>query len=349
MSNFTGSSQTLVQTEPSLPNLPGNIAAFSHPSIAFQPIAPPQDTQTLHAEVAALPPEQLLFDTSEYSVFTARSWQMPHLMDEIGRLREITFRAVGEGTGKASDIDRFDSYYDHLFVWHHERHEVVGAYRLGKVDEILKIFGKKGLYTNTLFHFKKTLFRELGLALELGRSFVRAEYQKTPLALLLLWKGIGHFLLRHPQYKTLFGPVSISNTYQETSQQLIVEFLSEQNFAPELAKYVKARNPFECERTRSRRLSITDLCKSIEEVSAFIGNIEEDNKGVPVLLRQYLKLGARVISFNVDADFCNSLDVLIVVDLVKADRRMLERFMGEEISSSLSKPLFITNAKAANT
>ncbi len=348
MNTLDGSSQSSVRTEqPGY--VPAPFTAFSQPSVIFQSVTPPEDAKLLLAEVEALPAEQRLLGTAEYSVFAARSWQMPHLMNEIGRLREIAFRAVGEGTGKSCDVDRFDSYYEHLFVWHHERREVVGAYRIGKVDEILKIFGKKGLYTSTLFHFKKSLFKDFGAALELGRSFVRAEYQKTPWALFLLWKGIGQFILRHPQYRTLFGPVSISNSYQPISQQLMVEFLAEQNFAPELARYVKARRPFLAELNQPRSLPISSLCKTIDEVSAFISNLEDDNKGVPVLLRQYLKLGAKVIGFNVDADFCNSLDALIVVDLHKTDKRILERILGEETASFLVKPSTVNKAKTAST
>jgi putative hemolysin len=296
----------------------------------FQPIAEPHRADLLIADLERLPIQQQLFSHTEYAVFAAKAWQMPRLMDEIGRLREIAFRKVGEGTGKPLDVDVFDTYYDHLFVWHKANQELVGAYRIGRTDDILKGFGKKGLYTNSLFKFKKSLFSNLNPALEMGRSFVRPEYQRTPFALFLLWKGIGQYLLRQPQYKILFGPVSISNEYKELSKQLMVEYLQENHFDAKLARLVKARRPFQNRPTRAwQRITPKPFFKNIEELSCLISGIEGSQQGFPVLLKQYLKLGAKVVSFNVDADFCDSLDSLIFVDLTKADSRMLEKLMGE--------------------
>ena len=307
----------------------------------FQPIAEPLDSKLLIRDVESLPLDQKLYGNDEYEVFYAKAWQLPHLMPEIGRLREISFRKIGEGTGKALDVDIFDTYYDHLFVWQKTNQEVVGAYRIGRADDILRGFGKKGLYTNTLFKFKKSFFETLGPALEMGRSFVRPEYQRTPSALFLLWKGVGQYILRQPQYTVLFGPVSISNDYRELSRQLIVEYLRERDHAPELSRLVKARTPFQG-RTTKPWYSITPnaLFRDIEELSIFISTIESDHKGMPILLKQYLKLGAKVIAFNVDEYFCDSLDGLIVVDLKDTESRMLTRFIGDDYASQLfpSKP-----------
>lgn len=317
--------------------LPLDLSAFS-PFPAklrqrtFQPLAQPQNTALLVQEVEQLPIEQRLFNNADYAVFYAKAWQMPRLMNEIGRLREMTFRQVGEGTGKSIDVDVFDTYYEQLFVWHKANQEVVGAYRLGKTDDIIKAFGKKGLYTHTLFKFKKSLFQKMGPALELGRSFVRPEYQKTPFALFLLWKGIGQYLVRHPQYRILFGPVSISNEYSALSRQLIVEYIKENCYATELARLVKARNPFPMKTLRPWRTAPANpMFHSLEELSCFIAGIESKYQGVPVLLKQYLKLGATVMGFHVDEDFCDSLDGLIIVDLMTADQRMLEKLLGERL------------------
>src|SRR5208283_345467 len=119
---------------------------------------------------------------------------------EIGRLREMTFRQAGEGTGKPVDLDRFDLYYPHLFVWNKEKREVVGAYRLGLVEPILQRFGKKGLYSATLFQYKEGFLEHIRRGIELGRSFVRLEYQRLYAPLLLLWKGIARFVARYPEY-----------------------------------------------------------------------------------------------------------------------------------------------------
>jgi putative hemolysin len=317
--------------------LPVDLRAFTpFPAKAkasgLQPLAAPQDGALLIREIENLPLEQRLFDSLDCAVYYAKAWQMPRLMDEIGRLRELSFRAVGEGTGKALDVDVFDTYYEQLFVWHKTNEEIVGAYRLGKTDDILRTFGKQGLYTHRLFKLKKSLFQKLSPALELGRSFVRPEYQRTPFALFLLWKGIGQYLLRHPQYRILFGPVSISNDYSAHSRQLMVEYLKERCYATELARLVKPRKAFPLKAWRAATAS--PMFDNLEELSAFIAEMENSHKGVPVLLKQYVKLGARVMGFHVDEEFSNSLDSLIVVDLLTADRRLLEKLMGEECAAA---------------
>ena len=180
-------------------------------------IAPPQPASRLRAEVAELSAAQVLLRSGEFIVFHAGAAQIPCLLKEIGRLREIAFRHVGEGTGEACDLDRFDAHYRHLCLWNHARGELAGAYRLTRADEAARQLGKAGLYTLTLFDYESELFDRLGPALELGRSFVRLEYQRSISALFLLWKGIGQYILRHPQYKILFGPVSISNHYETVS------------------------------------------------------------------------------------------------------------------------------------
>jgi putative hemolysin len=177
------------------------------------------------------------------TVFQARAHQIPNLLYEIGRLREITFRKNGEGTGKALDLDRFDLYYTHLFVWNNKEREVVGAYRLGLVDLILDRFGQEGLYSSTLFNYRDSFLQRIASGIELGRPFVRSEYQKQYLPLLLLWKGIARFIVRNPSYTALFGLVSVSDAYSSLSKQLIVSFLTINHYAPELAQFVRPKTP----------------------------------------------------------------------------------------------------------
>lgn len=286
--------------------------------------------ELLAGEIAKLAPERTLVETEDFSVLLAKAREIPNVLHEIGRLREVTFRQVGEGTGKPIDLDRFDDHYWHLFVWNRQANEVVGAYRLGPSDEILARFGPKGFYTSQLFQWKRSFLDRISPALELGRSFVRPEYQKTYAPLLLLWKGIGQFLLRNPQYKLLFGPVSISNGYTAASRHLIVKFLRAYRQSPELAPLVRARNPL---RQRPSKLAdelIGATVWDVEELSALIADVETDRKGVPVLLKQYLKLGGELVAFHVDRRFADALDGLIVVDLRKTDVRVLERYMGKD-------------------
>ncbi|OYT73051.1 MAG: glycerol acyltransferase [Chloracidobacterium sp. CP2_5A] len=314
-----------------LPKLPALLA--HRRTRAPMTIAAPRDAKWLESEIKALPESRRLVEQGEFSVWCADAEQIPHVLHEIGRLRELTFRAAGEGTGKALDVDAFDSYYQHLFVWNRERREIVGGYRFGRTDAIVARFGKRGLYTNTLFAYGMAFLQSIGPALELGRSFVRQEYQKSYAPLTLLWKGIGRYVARHPRYRVLFGPVSITNEYRAASRRLMVEFLKANSFQPQLARLVRPRTPFE-----SRMAAITQTlwglksptisAADIEEVSAFVADIEPDAKGVPVLLRQYLKLGGKALAFNIDPDFGDALDGLVMVDLIDSDRRTLERYMG---------------------
>ena len=290
----------------------------------LEPVADPMPADALAKEVALLPAVSRLASQGGLVVYQAEARQIPLLMQEIGRLREITFRATGEGTGRSRDIDLYDSYYHHLFIWSEEKGDVVGAYRLGLADEIHRRFGRRGLYTHSLFRYRRRLLAEMGPSIELGRSFVRAEYQRSYLPLLLLWKGIGHFVAQHPRYPVLFGPVSISADYSTVSRELLVSFLRANCSDAGLTRHVRPRRPFRSTR-RNLPAAFTD---DPEQASALIARIERDNKGMPVLLRQYLKLGGRILGFNVDADFADALDGLIMVDLRHTDPKTLARYMG---------------------
>ncbi len=285
---------------------------------------------SIRMEVEALPPSRCLLEQGDSRVYIASAREMPRVLDEIGELREITFRAAGEGTGKSRDLDEYDQRYLHLFSWDVKRGEVIGAYRLGQTDEILRQQGIHGLYTSTLFRYNKDFLFEIHPALEMGRSFIRAEYQKSFSALLLLWKGIGRFVVEHPRYRVLFGPVSISNDYHPLSRKFIVDYLEHNLRDERLARLVKPRKPF-------RQLLIppgVNWSVDLEELSEIVGDLERDGKGVPVLLRQYLKLGGRLLSFNVDPKFSRCLDGLVVVDLARTERAILNRYMTAEGAES---------------
>ncbi len=285
----------------------------------------------LFEEVVNLPESQVLLEQDEYRVFWARASQIPYTLREIGRLREVTFRDAGEGTGSAIDLDGFDPHYHHLILWQKKAREVVGAYRLGPTDLILGNYGKKGLYTNSLFKFHNDFFLQVHPALELGRSFIRKEYQKAYSTLLLLWKGIGQYVVRYPRYRYLFGPVSISDDYRPLSRILLVKFLQQQNYRPELARWVKARHPY---RTIIRRdwldQAVVSLIWDAAEVSDWIAELEADQKGMPILLKQYLKLGGKLLGFNVDPQFSRVVDGLILVDLAHTNPTVLEKYLGKE-------------------
>ncbi len=300
-----------------------------------EPIVPPASAAKLADEIAALPADQCLSASGPLRVLVGRASQLPAALYEIGRLREATFRLVGEGTGRGIDLDRFDPHYLHLFVWNAEQREIVGAYRMGPTDELLSRFGPAGLYTSTLFRYQRRLLDELDPALELGRSFVVSAYQRDYAPLLLLWKGIGRYVALNPRYRRLFGAVSISDEFQSTTRQLLMAFLKLHSFDRRLGSLVRAKNPPPALHFRDadeRRLGA--LVNDFTEVEELVREIECSRRSVPVLLRQYLKLNAKLLGFNVDADFGDVLDGLVLVDLTTVERSILNRYLGKEGAAS---------------
>jgi putative hemolysin len=289
--------------------------------------APPQDR--IGRDIANLAAARKLCEAGELAVYLGTEDEMPNVVREIGRLREVAFRQAGEGTGRAIDLDAFDRYYLHLVLWNQKAGEVAGAYRLGPTPDILPRYGMRGLYTSTLFRFRKDLFERIGPAVELGRSFIRPEYQKQYAPLLLLWKGIGRYVANRPECATLFGGVSISRDYHPVSRHLLVKFL-EAHRADHLVKLVSPRRPYKPSEKVLRRTGVVEqVPDDLEDLSALIADMESDGKGVPILVKQYLKTGGRLVGFNVDPGFSGVLDALIVVDLRSAPPALLERCLGK--------------------
>jgi len=298
---------------------------------------------TIPAEIEQLPDESCLVESGAFQVFLAEAGRIRATLDEIGRLRELTYRAVGEGTGRLLDLDSFDERYLHLFSWDRKRKQIVGAYRIGRTDRIMATAGVDGLYTRTLFRYDERLIARLSPALELGRSFVRAEYQKNYLALLLLWKGIGRFVATHPQYRVLFGPVSISCRYSDSSHRLLMAFLHQNHLDSDLADLVEAINP-----RAVNPAPALPVPRSVEEADRLVTEAERDGKGVPILLRQYLKLNAKLLGFNVDPQFGDALDALMMVDLTTVDAAILNRYLGRQAAAQfLARHRAVQSAHAA--
>jgi putative hemolysin len=296
-----------------------------------EPVAAPVQQQVLAREIAKLPPDRCLAENSEFAVYVGMAPEIPQLLLEVGRLREITFRRAGEGTGKTRDLDSFDDYYWHVLLWHKRKQELVGAYRAGNTKDILAERGVTGLYTSTLFRYDARLFEKLGPALELGRSFVRPEYQRQYAPLLLLWKGIARLVAARPEIPVLFGAVSISNDYNQASREMIYRFFESRMQEGDLAGLIEPRRKFRP--ALLRQWDCRAMCRALrdlDELSQPITDVELDGKGLPILLRQYAKIGGKLLGFNVDRKFSNVLDGLVVVDLRQTDQTVLERYMGKE-------------------
>jgi len=292
-------------------------------------VMPAIDSGLLLQNIGNLPATCKMLATDQFDVYCASAAELPHVLPEIGRLREITFRSVGEGTGMACDLDQYDKYYQHLFIWDRDQQVIVGAYRLGLVDRILAQSGVKGLYSRSLFNYRKQFLLSLGNAIEMGRSFVRQEYQRSLSPLLLLWKGIAAFVAQNPHYTTLFGPVSISNDYSAISRSLLTQFLQIHYYDKDRAQQIKPtrkqKHPQNIFWTRNMLHELEDE----QLISKLIYRMEGD-KGIPVLIRQYLNLNGRLVCFNVDKNFNDALDGMIVVNLTEVPERTLGRYMGRE-------------------
>lgn len=279
----------------------------------------------IREEITALSGSSQLSTQGPFDVYLALADEIPNILLEIGRLREMTFRAVGEGSGKGRDLDQFDSYYYHLFLWDRDREQVAGAYRLGRTDLILAEFGFQGLFTSSLCEIDEPLLSFLNPGLELGRSWVLPDYQRSLHSLLGLWKGIGQFVARNPRYHKLFGAVSISDDYTAISQNIIVRFLRRTKTDQTWSDAMRALLPF-----KDRPEDLSAGLESIEEVSARVALHEPDGKGVPVLLRQYFKMNATLLDFAYDPNFQDCLDAMVLVDLKVAPPMLLRKYMGRE-------------------
>lgn len=297
----------------------------------YAPIADAADPLRLERELNRLPGRQKMLENGSIDAWIIHAGQCPTVLHEIGRLREVAFRQVGEGSGKSVDLDRFDGYYKQLVLWDREAKQVVGGYRIGLTDVILKRYGLDGLYTHTLFDFNHKLMNQLGPCMELGRSFVHPDHQKSFAPLMLLWQGLGTYIVRHPRYAQVLGPVSISAEYSSLSRYMLWAFLKTNAYMPGLSKLLKPRKPLRVKRPSGYNArQFSSVVQEVEEVSQLVREVEADGKAMPVLLRQYLKLDGKLLGFNVDPEFGNVVDGLIVVDLRTGNRRALTKYLGQE-------------------
>jgi len=260
--------------------------------------------------------EGLLFTKSNFEIYLANTYQIPNIIKELGRLREITFRAVGEGTGQKMDIDEYDLYYHHLFIWDSKAQCIAGAYRFGLGDIIMSSHGSKGFHITSLFDLDKDFNPILSQTLEMGRSFVIKEYQQKPLPLFLLWQGILHVLKHNPQFKYILGPVSISNDFTNYSKDLLIAFIKKYHFNYPLSKWVHPRKDFVV-KTNSEDIEVVleRNCNNLQKLDQYISCIEPGYLKIPVLLKQYIRQNAKIIGFNVDPNFNNCLDGLMILDI----------------------------------
>ncbi|RZL41913.1 MAG: lysophospholipid acyltransferase family protein [Pedobacter sp.] len=280
-----------------------------------------------------------LLESKNYEVFFADANEIPNIIYEIGRLREITFREVGEGTNESTDIDKFDKYYHHMFLWDQETEKIAGAYRMGLGSEIFPKYGIEGFYLQELFRFEPELFDMMNKSIEMGRAFIIKEYQQKPMPLFLLWKGIMHTTLRYPEHKYLIGGVSISNQFSEFSKSLMIEFMKSNYYDPYVAQYIHPKKEYKVKLKDADKDFIFDEAESdLNKFDKIIDELEPGSLRLPVLIKKYIKQNAKVVAFNVDPLFNNAVDGLMYIRIADIPESTMKPVM-EEFQAELERKL----------
>ena len=314
-----------------LDNIQSQLKVSKPPKRIVTPIAP----KVMIAEVDKLRVSDCrLLESKNYEVFLASANDIPNILREIGRLREITFREVGEGTNEAIDLDKFDTYYHHMFLWDNEKNVIAGAYRMGLGSKIYERFGIDGFYLQDLFRFEPELHKMMSQSIEMGRAFIIKEYQQKPMPLFLLWKGIVHITLRFPEHKYLIGGVSISNQFSNFSKSLMIEFMKSHYYDPYVAQYVHPKKEFKVKLQDADKDFVFDATEAdLNKFDKIIDEVEPGALRLPVLLKKYIKQNARLVAFNVDPLFNNAVDGLMyikIADLPESTvRPVMEEFQAE--------------------
>ena len=283
--------------------------------------------------------DKRLLESKNYEVFLAKKVVIPNILNEIGRLREITFRAVGEGSNNSLDLDRFDDYYYHLFIWDKDTKKIAGAYRMGMGNEIYKKYGINGFYLQDLFRFEPELYDMMSQSIEMGRAFIIKEYQLKPMPLFLLWKGIVHCTLRFPEHKFLIGGVSISNKFSNFSKSLMIEFMKSNYYDPYVAQYIRPKKEFKVKLNDADKDIVFDESEAdLNKFDRIIDELEPGSLRLPVLIKKYIKQNARVVAFNVDPLFNNAIDGLMYIRIADLPESTVKPVM-EEFQKELERKL----------
>jgi putative hemolysin len=303
-------------------------------------IANPANQEKITSEVNALRKTDCrLLQSKNYEVFFTEANKIPVILHEIGRLREVTFREVGEGTNESIDIDKYDKYYHHMFLWDDDTKQIAGAYRMGLGSEIYPKMGIEGFYLNGLFRFESELHDMMHKSIEMGRAFIIKDYQQKPMPLFLLWRGIIHTTLRYPEHKFLLGGVSISNQFSNFSKSLMIEFMKSHYYDPYIAQYIHPKKEFKVKLKDADKDFIFDEAEAdLNKFDKIIDELEPGNLRLPVLIKKYIKQNARLVAFNVDPLFNNAIDGLMYIRIADIPESTMKPVM-EEFQAELERKI----------
>lgn len=316
-----------IPTSLKIPKAPRKIASAIRPELMEEEIVKLREK------------ECRLLQSKNYEVFLATEKDMPFILQEIGRQREVTFRAIGEGTNNAIDLDKFDAYYHHLFLWDDIEKAIVGAYRMGLGSEIYATYGIDGFYLQDLFRVEPELYPMMSHSIEMGRAYIIKEYQQKPMPLFLLWKGIVHTTLRFPEHKYLIGGVSISNQFSNFSKSLMIEFMKSHYWDPYVAQYIHPKKEFKVKLKDADKEFVFDETQAdLNKFDRLIDEVEPGSLRLPVLIKKYIKQNAKVVAFNVDPLFNNSVDGLMYIKIADLPESTVKPVM-EEFQAELERKL----------
>ncbi|UOE41694.1 lysophospholipid acyltransferase family protein [Chryseobacterium suipulveris] len=280
--------------------------------------------------------DKMLFRNADYEVYFATYAEIPSVMREIGRQRELTFRKIGEGSNLPFDLDEYDQYYHHLFLWDNAAKKLAGAYRMALGAEVMKKYGIDGFYTSSLFEFDPELRPFFRKVIEMGRAYISTEYQQKPLPLFLLWRGIVHVCLRNPEHKFLMGGVSISDKFSEFSKSLMIEFMRSNYYDSAVAQYIHPKKEFKVRlKDRDKNLFFDEVESDLNKLDKIIDDLEPEMR-LPVLIKKYIKQNAKVISFNVDPNFNDAIDGLMYIRISELPESTIKPVL-EEMSEQMGK------------
>lgn len=301
-------------------------------------IAKPANHEQILEEIEIVREENFrLLQSKNYEVFLVTADKIPNILHEIGRLREITFREVGEGTNESIDLDEYDKYYHHMFLWDSDAQQIAGAYRMGLGNDIYAKHGINGFYLHELFRFEPELYDMMSKSIEMGRAFIISEYQQKPMPLFLLWKGIVHTTLRYPEHKYLIGGVSISNQFSDFSKSLMIEFMKSHYYDPYIAQYVHPKKEYKVKlKDADKDFVFNETEADLNKFDKIIDEVEPGNLRLPVLIKKYIKQNARVVAFNVDPLFNNSVDGLMYIKISDLPESTVKPVM-EEFQAELER------------
>ena len=319
-----------------LPNLKLNFPITKEENVV-QNIIDETPQEDLLADIENLSKgEKMLFRNGNYEVYFAKYSEIPSIMREIGRQRELTFRKIGEGSNLPFDLDQYDEYYHHLFLWDSAAKKLVGAYRMALGSEVMKKHGIQGFYTSSLFEFDQELQPFFRKVIEMGRAYISTEYQQKPLPLFLLWRGIVHVCLRNPEHKFLMGGVSISDKFSEFSKSLMIEFMRSHYYDSAVAQYIHPKNEFKVKlKDRDKHLFFDEVESDLNKLDKIIDDLEPQMR-LPVLIKKYIKQNAKVISFNVDPAFNDAIDGLMYIRISELPESTIKPVL-EEMSEQIRK------------